>query len=445
MARGRRGRSRQSQSTRLHLNSNSPAEDFPEASAAPPPRQMKSQKQRRPDHCWRPLPRVLMDMKLEGSFPGFVEFFNEEAVLIRQVIKYEWLPIKCLHCRMFGHVKDQCRKKSRTRMEWRKGQSSSAEDEFIPISRKAASPRTWSIRGLNWPNKQVDVNIFLHLNKVGLIGMFKTKVKEKNAEKVVAKVFPGWRWIQNFHLDPRDSYELQELRSIGAYYSWTNKSVWGRIDRALTNVYWSDVFNFTQVRYNTNSLSNHTPLLIQFPQSPKAKTKFQYCDMWANHENFHTIITVALPSPSSTLNLLHLKRFLDQIRPHLLSLNRSSFKDMRNTDRTSSPSQRYGIFVFYSSNVNKNGSSMEIHALDFSLQKQNRGNWLPISTPSKMLRVHGLRDLTMWVRLTQISRKHLWSGTEDFKRPPTSPGETHIYLKIMEDWALKTSLLGIGL
>jgi len=61
----------------------------------------------------------------------------------------------------------------------------------------------WSIRGLNWPNKQVDVNIFLHLNKVGLIGMFKKKVKEKNAEKVAAKVFPGWSWIHNFHLDPR--------------------------------------------------------------------------------------------------------------------------------------------------------------------------------------------------------------------------------------------------
>lgn len=46
-----------------------------------------------------------------------------------------------------------------------------------------------------------------------------------------------------------DTCELQEMRSIGPYYSWTNKSVWSRIDRAITNVYWCGHFNFTQVRY----------------------------------------------------------------------------------------------------------------------------------------------------------------------------------------------------
>ena len=46
----------------------------------------------------------------------------------------------------------------------------------------------WNIRGLNWPHKQVDVSIFLHSNKVGLIGLLETKVKEKNVEKIAAKV-----------------------------------------------------------------------------------------------------------------------------------------------------------------------------------------------------------------------------------------------------------------
>jgi len=49
----------------------------------------------------------------------------------------------------------------------------------------------WNVRGLNWPNKQVDINIDLELNKVGLVGLFKTKVNPKNVDKVITKVFPG--------------------------------------------------------------------------------------------------------------------------------------------------------------------------------------------------------------------------------------------------------------
>ena len=50
----------------------------------------------------------------------------------------------------------------------------------------------WNIRGLNWPNKQVDINHYLFANKVGLVGLFETKVKEVNVDKVAARVFPGW-------------------------------------------------------------------------------------------------------------------------------------------------------------------------------------------------------------------------------------------------------------
>ena len=58
-------------------------------------------------------------MKLEGSFPEFIEFFNESDVLIRQHIHYEWLPVKCLHCGMHRHKEDACKKKSKPRKEWK--------------------------------------------------------------------------------------------------------------------------------------------------------------------------------------------------------------------------------------------------------------------------------------------------------------------------------------
>ena len=56
--------------------------------------------------------------------------------------------------------------------------------------------------------------------------------------------------------------DLQEIKCIWAYYSWTNKRVWSRIDRVFTNVLWCETMDYTQTHYLPSSLSDHTPLLI---------------------------------------------------------------------------------------------------------------------------------------------------------------------------------------
>ena len=56
---------------------------------------------------------------------------------------------------------------------------------------------SWNIRGLNWPNKQEDLRIFLHTHKIGLIGLMETKIKVENDSRIAARVFPNWRWDNN--------------------------------------------------------------------------------------------------------------------------------------------------------------------------------------------------------------------------------------------------------
>ena len=63
--------------------------------------------------------RLLVEMRLDGSFPNYIEFSNEKNVLIRQNVLYEWIPLKCSHCKMFAHTTDHCRKKEPQRREWR--------------------------------------------------------------------------------------------------------------------------------------------------------------------------------------------------------------------------------------------------------------------------------------------------------------------------------------
>ena len=102
-----------------------------------------------------------------------------------------------------------------------------------------------------------------------------------------------------------------------------------RIDRALINEMWFSHFNFTQVRYEANSLSDHSPLLVQFLPSPKPKLRFQYCDMWARHTDFHTMISANLPSPRGYLKWKQLKHFLDNVKADLQHLHRRSFHDLK--------------------------------------------------------------------------------------------------------------------
>jgi len=63
--------------------------------------------------------RLMVEMPLEGNFPDYIEFVSERDVIIRQRIVNEWRPIKCTHCKMFGHTHEECRKKVNQRQEWR--------------------------------------------------------------------------------------------------------------------------------------------------------------------------------------------------------------------------------------------------------------------------------------------------------------------------------------
>ncbi|KAJ8423644.1 hypothetical protein Cgig2_006675 [Carnegiea gigantea] len=53
-----------------------------------------------------------------------------------------------------------------------------------------------------------------------------------------------------------------------------DKTIWSRIDRAFSNIHWYEQMNYTQVHYLANGLSDHTPLLIQFPSMSKPITQF---------------------------------------------------------------------------------------------------------------------------------------------------------------------------
>ena len=122
--------------------------------------------------------------------------------------------------------------------------------------------------------------------------------------------------------------ELHELASSGPYYSWSNKSIWSRIDRVFINSHWYGTFDFTHTSYLAPGLSDHSPLEIQFHNSPKPKAKFQYCDMWSSHPTFTSLVTSHIPSQNADPfgTLCH---YLDKMRPKLSKLYKQNYADLQ--------------------------------------------------------------------------------------------------------------------
>jgi len=146
---------------------------------------------------------------------------------------------------MYGHSRDQCRKK-KTRQEWRpkrtlvdpapepftsgrsdtsetrpQARDSSSSPPSIPAQKitignssssiplpNARGPTpmdrlcAWNIRSLNWPIKQEDLKLFLHKQQVGFMALVETKIKQANFERIATRVVPGWHSSHNLHYSP---------------------------------------------------------------------------------------------------------------------------------------------------------------------------------------------------------------------------------------------------
>ncbi|KAK4709788.1 hypothetical protein R3W88_004301 [Solanum pinnatisectum] len=58
------------------------------------------------------------------------------------------------------------------------------------------------MRGLNKMYKHKELKVFLQENKVGVLAITETRVKENNAVQVVMKIAKNWIWHNNYVEDP---------------------------------------------------------------------------------------------------------------------------------------------------------------------------------------------------------------------------------------------------
>jgi len=121
---------------------------------------------------------------------------------------------------------------------------------------------------------------------------------------------------------------LQEFSYTGAFFMWTNKVIWSRIDRALHNTLWYDIFDFTHVTYQPQGLSDHSPISLDFPTCPKPKLSFQFCDMWVKDPQFMEIMAQNVNKHPSASKLQALKHLLCHLKGPLGQLNKRKYADI---------------------------------------------------------------------------------------------------------------------
>ncbi|KAK4382993.1 hypothetical protein Sango_2818900 [Sesamum angolense] len=77
----------------------------------------------------------------------------------------------------------------------------------------------------------------------------------------------------------------------GEPFTWSNKRVWRRLDRALYSQEWAELFNSTRVSHLPRRLSDHHPLLISTTRTEdKVPSSFRFQHMWIMHPNFQDMI-----------------------------------------------------------------------------------------------------------------------------------------------------------
>jgi len=86
---------------------------------------------------------------------------------------------------------------------------------------------------------------------------------------------------------------LNDLNHMGCHFTWTNGSIWSKIDRVLVYSSWFSLQKPAHIHFdNPRAFSDHSPAVVRFDyQLTKGRRNFKFSNMWASHDNFLELIS----------------------------------------------------------------------------------------------------------------------------------------------------------
>ncbi|GFZ09693.1 hypothetical protein Acr_21g0002920 [Actinidia rufa] len=120
---------------------------------------------------------------------------------------------------------------------------------------------------------------------------------------------------------------LSDLRSTGAFFTWTNNSVWCKLDRVMVNNEWTQRGMLAQAQYDPpGKLSDHSPCSVSFMEEDnRGPIPFKFFNMWVKHDNFQAVVRSSWDLYVEGTAMFRLCKKLKTLKDPLKSLNKLHF------------------------------------------------------------------------------------------------------------------------
>ncbi|KAJ0074622.1 hypothetical protein Patl1_37562 [Pistacia atlantica] len=129
-----------------------------------------------------------------------------------------------------------------------------------------------------------------------------------------------------------DHCGLLDLQVMGRRLSWCNgherhTCSWARLDRALINIHFANIFPSAFFEYLNRKTSDHRPMLIHFQKQEVSYSPhtFRFQNMWVSHADFMRCVEEVWKEPTTSVGLLRLAEELKKTKLALRAWNKQVF------------------------------------------------------------------------------------------------------------------------
>ncbi|XP_056695032.1 uncharacterized protein [Spinacia oleracea] len=132
------------------------------------------------------------------------------------------------------------------------------------------------------------------------------------------------------------SCNLQEIKTVGRHYTWTNKQegsnrVFSRIDRVLANPLWEDTFLTAEATFLPEDTFDHCPMVLSCYRTSHIKKPFRFYNMWTSAEGFLPLIQQNWDKKIHGCHMYKVLQKLKWIKNDLKVLNKAGFSSVEAT------------------------------------------------------------------------------------------------------------------
>lgn len=127
---------------------------------------------------------------------------------------------------------------------------------------------------------------------------------------------------------------LEDMRSKGHFFTWSNGTIRSKIDKTLVNVQWIAAYPQVDTIFTAERLCDHTPLcvLLTLELSRRRTTCFRYCNMWSKDSSFLDIVQRAWQKKLSDFLMFQVLQKLKMLRRELRRLKKKYSAALQKVD-----------------------------------------------------------------------------------------------------------------